>query len=102
MWGVIDSIKAGVISDSNMVKIREMTVRSHETALRENGAWMGAMRDAAEDGRDQRDWLRSPEMTARVTPAQVADAARRYLRRDQMIVFTLLPETSSPRPVPDR
>lgn len=102
MWAVVDSIKAGVISDSNMVKIREMAVRSHETALKENGSWMGAMRDADEDGRDQRDWLRSPELTARVTRAQVAEAARRYLRREQMILFTLLPETSAPRPVPDR
>ncbi|MBM4193052.1 MAG: insulinase family protein, partial [Gemmatimonadetes bacterium] len=99
MWGVIDSVKAGAIADSNMVKIREIAVRGHETALKENGAWMGAMQDADEDGRDQRDWLRSPAMTARVTKEQIRDAARQYLRRESMAVFTLLPEPpTTPRP----
>jgi zinc protease len=92
LWAVIDSIKAGIVSDSNLVKIREMAARAHETALRENGAWIGAMQDADEDGRDQRDWLRGPELTARVTREQLREAARQYLRREQMAVFTLLPE----------
>lgn len=96
MWSVIDSIKAGVVSDSNLVKIREMAVRSQETALRENGAWIGAMQDADEDGRDQRDWLRGPEMTAKVTREQLRDAARQYLRREQVAVFTLVPEAAQP------
>ncbi len=100
MWDVIDSVKAGVISDSNMVKIREMAVRGHETALKQNGAWIGAMQDADEDGRDQRDWLRAPEMTAKVTPAQIRDAARRYLNRNSMVTFTLLPDTVQ-KPVPE-
>ena len=103
MWSVIDSIKAGVISDSNLVKIREMAVRGHETALRENGAWLGAMQDAAEDGRDQRDWLRSPDMTAKVTRKQLRDAARLYLKRESLVHFTLIPENAAPpKPVPER
>ena len=80
MWAVVDSIKAGVVSDSNLVKIREMAYRGHETALRENGAWLSAMQDADEDGRDQRDWLRAPDMTARVTRDQLRDAARQIGR----------------------
>jgi zinc protease len=96
MWTVIDEIKAGVISDSNLVKIREMAVRSHETALKENGAWMGAMQDQDEDGRDQRDWLRGPAMTAKVTKEQIRDAARLYLKKENLAVFTLLPETTQP------
>jgi len=102
MWSVIDSVKAGAISDSNLVKIREMAVRGHETALKENGSWIGAMQDAAEDGRDQRDWLRRPEMTAKVTKAQLRDAARLYLKRDTLLHFTLLPEAvTPPKRVPD-
>ncbi len=103
MWSVIDSIKAGVVSDSNLVKIREGAVRAHETALRQNSAWMSAMRDAAEDGRDQRDWLRSPEMTAKVTREELRDAARKYLRRESMAVFTLVPEAApSAKTVPEQ
>jgi zinc protease len=96
MWSVIDSVKAGVISDSNMVKIRELAVRSHETALKENGAWIGAMQDQDEDGRDQRDWLRGPAMTAKVTKAQLQAAARLYLRKESLASFTLMPETPLP------
>lgn len=103
MWAVIDSVKAGVISDSNMVKIREMAVRGHETSLKENGAWIGAMQDAAEDGRDQRDWLHRPEMTAKVTKEQLRDAAKLYLKRETLMHFTLIPETTAPpKPVPER
>ncbi|MDA1080116.1 MAG: insulinase family protein [Gemmatimonadetes bacterium] len=101
MWSVIDSVKAGVISDSNIVKIREMAVRSHETALKQNGSWIAAMQDADEDGRDQRDWLRAPAMTAKVTREQLRDAARKYLDRRSLAVFTLLPEIA-PKPVPER
>ncbi|HVZ48485.1 MAG TPA: insulinase family protein [Gemmatimonadaceae bacterium] len=99
MWSVIDSIKAGVVSDSNLVKIREMAVRGHETALKQNGSWMAAMQDADEDGRDQRDWLRSPELTAKVTREQIRDAARQYLRKESMAVFSLVPEATPAKKV---
>ena len=92
VFAVIDSIKAGVVSDSNMTKVRELPLRSHETALKQNGAWLGAMIDASEDGRDQRDFMRSPALVAALTRADMRDAARTYLRRDQYARFTLLPE----------
>ena len=95
VFAVIDSIKAGVVSDSNMTKVRELPLRSHETALKQNGAWLGAMMDANEDGRDQRDFMRSPALVAALTSAELRDAARAYLRRDQYARFTLLPEDKS-------
>ncbi len=91
VFAVIDSVKAGVVSDSNLAKIREIPIRSHETALRQNGAWLSAMMDADEDGRDQRDFLRLPELVNAVTREQLRDAARLYLRKDQYARFTLLP-----------
>jgi zinc protease len=97
-WAVIDSVKMGFISDSNLTKIREMTVREHETALKENAAWLDAIRDADEDGRDYRDWLRTPELFGKVTREHIRDAARQYLRREQVARFTLLPE--QPKTVP--
>jgi predicted Zn-dependent peptidase len=74
------------------VKIREMPLRAHETALRQNGAWLSAMMDADEDGRDQRDFLRLPQLVQGITREQLRDAARLYLRTDQYARFTLLPE----------
>jgi zinc protease len=92
VFAVIDSIKAGVVSDSNMTKIHELPTRAHETALKQNGSWIAAMTDADEDGRDQRDFLRKPELVRAITREQLRDAARLYLRNDQYARFTLLPE----------
>ena len=97
VFSVIDSIKAGVVSDSNLTKIRELALREHETALKQNEAWLSAMADADEDGRDQRDFLRTPQMVKSVTRTQLRDAARSYLRREQYARFTLLPE-EQPKP----
>jgi zinc protease len=91
VFAVIDSIKAGVVSDSNLIKVKEIPIRSHETSLRQNGAWMSAMMDADEDGRDQRDFLKLPELVNAVTREKLRDAARLYLRKDQYARFTLLP-----------
>jgi zinc protease len=93
-FAVIDSVQNGVVSDSNLTKIREMTLRSHETALRKNGAWLNAMADADQDERDQRDFLRIPELVNGITRERLRDAARLYLRRDQYARFTLMPEKS--------
>ena len=92
VFAVIDSIKAGVVSDSNMTKIHELPIRAHETALKQNGSWLAAMMDADEDGRDQRDFVRKPALVSAITREHLRDAARLYLRRDQFARFTLLPE----------
>jgi zinc protease len=99
VFAVIDSVKAGAVSDSNMTKIREITIRQHETALKENDSWLSAMTDAAEDGRDQRDWLRTPELASKLTKTQLRDAARLFLNTNQYARFTLLPE-DTPKPPP--
>ena len=92
VFAVIDSIKAGAVSDSNLVKIREIALREHEVSLTQNESWLGAMADADEDGRDQRDFLRTPQLVKQVTRLQLRDAARLYLRKEQYARFTLLPE----------
>ena len=92
VFAVIDSIKAGVVTDSNMTKIHELPLRAHETAVKQNGAWLSSMMDADEDGRDQRDFLRKPALVRALTREQLRDAARFYLRKEQYARFILLPE----------
>jgi zinc protease len=92
VFAVIDSLQAGVVSDSNLTKVKEIALRGHETALKQNESWLGAMVDADEDGRDQRDFLRIPEIVKRITREQIRDAARYYLHRDRYARFTLVPE----------
>ncbi|MEO7457047.1 MAG: insulinase family protein [Gemmatimonadaceae bacterium] len=95
VFAVIDSVKAGVISDSNLVKVKEIPLRTHETSLQQNNSWLSAMMDADEDGRDQRDYMRLPEFLNAITKEKIRDAARLYLRKDQYARFTLLPAAKS-------
>jgi zinc protease len=100
VFSVIDELKVGTVSDSNLAKIREMQLRSHETGLEQNGSWLSAMMDADEDGRDQRDYLRYPDLVKGLTREEIRDAARAYLRKEQYARFTLLPEEpTKPAPV---
>ena len=100
VFSVIESIQKGEVSDSNMTKIRELTIRGHETSLKQNNRWLAAMMDADEDGRDQRDFLRTPDRMLKVTKEQIRDAARLYLRNDRYARFTLLPATEEKKMVP--
>ena len=100
VFGVIDSIKAGQVSDSNMTKIRELAIREHETSLKQNDRWLNAMMDADEDGRDQRDFLHVADRMLKVTKDQIRDAARTYLVTDRYAHFTLLPADEGKKPVP--
>jgi zinc protease len=96
VFGVIDEVKRGVVSDSNLTKIREIGLRGHETSLKQNGSWLGSMMDADEDGRDQRDFLRAPDRLKAISREQIRDAARLYLDTGRYMQFTLLPETTTP------
>ncbi|MBX9929117.1 MAG: insulinase family protein [Gemmatimonadaceae bacterium] len=99
MWGVIDSIAAQGASDTDVAKIKEIFIRNHETALKQNASWLNWMNDHDEDGRDQRTTLRYPALVNTLTSAMLRDAANRYLTHQQYARFTLLPE-SAPAKVP--
>jgi len=97
VFKVFDEIKAGTVSDSNLTKIKEIELRGHETGLKQNASWLNAMSDADEDHRDQRDFLRYPELVKGLTREMIRDAATLYLRPEQYARFTLLPE-AAPKP----
>jgi zinc protease len=99
VFKVFDEIKAGTVSDSNLTKIREIELREHETGLKQNASWLNAMTDADEDHRDQRDYLRYPELVKGLSRDMLRDAAKLYLRSEQYARFTLLPETAA-KPAP--
>lgn len=99
VFKVFDEIKAGIVSDSNLTKIKEIQLRGHETGLKQNGTWLNAMTDADEDHRDQRDFLRTPQLVKGLTREMIRDAAKLYLRPEQYARFTLLPE-AAPKPQP--
>ena len=91
-FAVIDSVKRTGPTADEMAKIRETFIRSHETGLRENTAWLGWMSDHDEDGRDQHATVQYPSLVQKLTAEQIRSAAIRYLDAGQFARFTLLPE----------
>ncbi|MCX5762937.1 MAG: insulinase family protein, partial [Gemmatimonadetes bacterium] len=91
-FAVIDSVKRTGPTADEMAKIRETVIRSHETGLRENTAWLGWMSDHDEDGRDQHATVEYPSLVQKLTAEQIRSAAIRYLDAGQFARFTLLPE----------
>ncbi len=79
-------------SDSIVHKVQETQRRSRETSLRQNGYWMGQLVAAHRQGLDPRDILTYEALIAKLDAATIRDAARRYLRLDNYVRITLLPE----------
>jgi predicted Zn-dependent peptidase len=68
------------IDRSYLEKVREGWRRAHEVALRENGAWEQALRDAYTFGDDPKKPMDVEPALARLTPENVRAAARAYLK----------------------
>ena len=96
MWSVLDSVATYGASASDVAKIKEIFLRTHETNLKQNGAWLNWMRDHDEDGRDQRATLQYPTLINSLTNEQLMAAARLYINKQQYARFTLLPQSPVP------
>ncbi|HET9983615.1 MAG TPA: insulinase family protein [Longimicrobiales bacterium] len=79
-------------------KVQETQRRALETSLKENGYWLGRIVDADRTGEDMRTAIYGDDILGTLTPAMVKDAARRYLRADDYVQVTLMPETQAATP----
>jgi zinc protease len=98
IWRIVDSLRAGHVRDDDVQKVREIALREREVQRRQNGFWVGVLVGAADDGTDPADVLGHEAWWRGLTPAQVADAARRFLPRDAYLRFRLLPDITPPVP----
>jgi zinc protease len=72
-------------------RAKEGARRSHETAARQNGYWIGNLQTAHLLGRDPAEMLQRPQRIAEVTPEILRDVFRRYFPRERYTVVTLVP-----------
>jgi zinc protease len=72
-------------------RAKEGARRSHETATRQNGYWIGNLQTAHLLGRDPAEMLQRPQRIAEVTPEILRDVFRRYFSRERYTVVTLVP-----------
>ncbi len=91
----IDRIQQDGPDAETVDKVRETQRRSKETSLQENRYWLGRIQRFERLGLDFED-IPSYESVEAWTPEQIQDAAIRYLRDDQYVKITLLPERQIP------
>jgi zinc protease len=78
-------------------RAKESARREHETALRQNGFWLGRLQSARMLGRDPLLILQRQQRIDAVTPANLQDAFRKYFPMDRYTVVTLAPEKGGAR-----
>jgi zinc protease len=88
----IDSLQTHGPNTEDIRKVQEMLRRERETNLRENGYWLGQLTGYDQMELDFRDITNYETLIDALEPALVRDAAQRYLRTDNYVQVTLLPE----------
>jgi zinc protease len=81
---------------ADIEKVQEAQRRARELALRQNNFWAGTLSSSYQYGDDPRDVLKYDQLVAGLTPAKIRDAARAYLKTDNYVRVTLLPEAKRP------
>lgn len=73
-------------------RAKESARREHETALRQNGFWLGRLQSAKLLGRDPMLILQRQQRIAAVSQENVQEMLRKYFPLDRYTVVTLMPE----------
>ena len=79
----------------DLVKVKEAHRRSRELGQRQNAYWAGQLVAWSRYDLDP-ERITAPSLLEDISPEDVQEAARRFLRMDNVVVVTLLPETETP------
>lgn len=93
--GEIRKLQDEGVSQADLAKVKQNWHTTHRKSLRENGYWLGRLQSATLYGTDPATLLDYERQVDAVTPAQVQQAAQRYLRRDNYVQVVLLPEVTA-------
>lgn len=89
---VLDSIKAGAITEADVAKIREQQLRALEVSLKENGYWLSNIAGRIEYGEDPRGLTAYRDFIRGLTKEALQAAARKYFAGDNVARFVLVPQ----------
>ena len=95
VWETIESFHEEGPEEVHLTNAREQVFRSWETGMEENGYWLSTLEFYLARGMDPARILINPaKALEEVSPADVANMARKVLRKDQYVRVTLYPEAS--------
>jgi zinc protease len=92
VFAVIDSLKVSGPTATDLAKVKETQRRAFETGSRENSFWLQQLMARTQNNEDPRNVLTYPGLVDSMTTEKIRDAARRYLRRENYVRVSLLPE----------
>jgi len=92
VFAEIDALQQAGPTADELEKVREIQRRDRETSLRENGFWLGQLVFYDQLGLDPGDILSYDTLVRNASVEQIRTAAIRYLRQDNYVLVTLLPE----------
>jgi zinc protease len=98
VFAVIDTLQTAGPAQKDVAKVTEAHRRDRETALKQNGYWLGQLSTYDRLGWDPKLILTGAQLIDSLTPQMLRDAARRYLRRDNYVRVTLMPEPGTVKP----
>ena len=95
----IERLRADGATLAEVARITETRLREREVAMRENRFWLTLLEATVREGESMAEALAQQERLIRqLSPAQVQDAARRYLDLSRHVRITLYPEPLSREP----
>ena len=94
----IDSLKTAGTTDVYLDKVKEITKREREVAMKENRFWLNGLGWVDFHGLDPRRYLRYSDMVDSVSVEAVQEAAQKYFDMSNYARFVLLPEVVDSEP----
>jgi zinc protease len=91
-FDVIEAFRQGEFAGEIADKVKEQQTRQHETELRENEFWLGALAEHYRFGTDPKLILAYDELVHSVSAERLRAAARRYLDAQRYVIGVLYPE----------
>ena len=92
----LDSLSTFGISEEYIVKYRETTLNEHKIGLEQNGYWLASIQYYDRNGLDHRIIPTGlPDFARSVTAEDFLAAARKYLKRDNLVTVVLYPEDAA-------
>ena len=96
---IVDTLKTQGPTQADVDKVREQLIRTREVDLKQNAFWISNIISRGQTGEDVAALLAPYDaMIAKLTPAQVQQAARMFFNTNNVARFVLLPEGAKPVP----
>lgn len=93
VFATIESLKANGVSAADIAKVKETQRRTYERSLQENRFWVNELLASDGNAESLGNIMTYPAFIESLTPELVQEAAKRYLRRENHVRISLMPES---------